>query len=113
MKRLKKILGYQQINANTKRKFYHVIYKVEEWQNNYISTLEYLMWLNIYSGRSFNDLTQYPVFPWIITNYSSDKINLETDIRDFSIPMGMMSLTNEGLERKKCYIEHYNNNSFN
>ena len=45
---------------------------MEEWQNNNISTLEYLMWLNIFSGRSFNDLTQYPVFPWIITNYTDE-----------------------------------------
>ena len=105
----KKILGYQQINANTKRKFYHVIYKVEEWQNNYISTLEYLMWLNIYSGRSFNDLTQYPVFPWIITNYSeeSKEISIKNDLRNLNIPMGMFALCEKGELRKETFIETY------
>ncbi len=28
------------------------------------------------SGRSFNDLTQYPIFPWIIIDYKSSQINL-------------------------------------
>ena len=37
------------------KKYIMVSKKSEEWINNNISTLEYLMWLNIYSGRSFND----------------------------------------------------------
>ena len=31
--------------------------------------MELLIWLNILSNRSFNDLSQYPVFHWIITQY--------------------------------------------
>lgn len=27
------------------------------------------MTLNYYGGRSQNDLSQYPVFPWIFSNY--------------------------------------------
>ena len=33
------------------------------------------MWLNIYGNRSFNDLSQYPVFPWLITNYEDPIID--------------------------------------
>lgn len=33
--------------------------------------------LFLISGRTFNDLNQYPVFPWILTNYDSETINLE------------------------------------
>ena len=80
---------------------------IKKWTNYQISNFEFLMWLNLYSNRSYFDLLQYPIFPWIITNYTSDEINIEKDIRDFSIPMGMMSLSNEGNERKKSYIEHY------
>ena len=27
--------------------------------------------MNKYSGRSFNDLSQYPIFPWILHDYQS------------------------------------------
>ena len=30
-----------------------------------ISNFQYLMHLNTLAGRSYNDLTQYPVFPWV------------------------------------------------
>ena len=105
----KKIIGYEKANSNTKKKTYYVTNKMEEWQKNNISTLEYLMWLNIYSGRSFDDLTQYPVFPWIITNYSDDseKISIENDLRNLSIPMGMMDISDKAQLRKDTFIETY------
>jgi hypothetical protein len=51
------------------------------------------MALNTLAGRSFNDLTQYPVFPWVLADYSSDKLNLDdpSTFRDFSKPMGAMT----------------------
>ena len=105
----KKIVGYQQINPNSKKKTYSVNNKMEEWQKNNISTLEYLMWLNIYSGRSFNDLTQYPVFPWIITNYSgeSEEISIKNDFRNLNLPIGMLGITEKGELRKETYKETY------
>jgi len=45
-------------------KKYHNI--TEMWQNRKISNFDYLMFLNTISGRTFNDLTQYPVFPWLV-----------------------------------------------
>lgn len=45
------------------------------------------------AGRSFNDLTQYPVFPWIIADYTSETIDL-TDprvFRDLSKPVGALN----------------------
>ena len=68
------------------------------------------MWLNIYGGRSFNDITQYPVFPWILTNYQSK--DLDINKRDFSLPMGMMILDdykNLAEERANGYLEVYQN----
>ena len=35
------------------------------WLNDNISTLEYLLFINKYSCRSYNDVNQYPVFPWL------------------------------------------------
>ena len=36
-----------------------------QWLTNELSTLEYLLLLNKYSSRSYNDINQYPVFPWL------------------------------------------------
>ena len=44
------------------------------------------MFLNTVAGRTFNDLNQYPVFPWILTNYTSDTLDLNqaSNFRDLS-----------------------------
>ncbi|KAH6937245.1 hypothetical protein HPB50_026199 [Hyalomma asiaticum] len=36
----------------------------QKWQRREISNFEYLMFLNTIAGRTYNDLNQYPVFPW-------------------------------------------------
>lgn len=36
----------------------------QKWQRHEISNFEYLMALNTFANRTYNDLTQYPVFPW-------------------------------------------------
>lgn len=33
------------------------------------------MFLNQVSGRSFKDITQYPVFPWILKNFEEEHYN--------------------------------------
>lgn len=37
-------------------------------------------------GRSYNDLNQYPVFPWVLTNYESNELDLSlpSNYRDLS-----------------------------
>ena len=42
-----------------------------------MTNFEYLMKLNTYAGRSFNDVNQYPVFPWILADYTSPSLDLE------------------------------------
>jgi hypothetical protein len=105
----KKILGYKQIAQNSKKKNYYIMSKMEDWQNNNISTLEYLMWLNIYAGRSFNDISQYPVFPWLLTNYNDDsqEVSIKNDLRNLQIPMGMLDIGEKGEIRKENFIETY------
>ena len=53
------------------------------------------MWLNIFSSRSFNDMTQYPVLSWTIINNDFDEINEEADLRDLSFPMGMSEISDK------------------
>lgn len=46
------------------------------WQNKELSNYEYLMHLNEVGNRSLSDLSQYPVFPWVIADYTSDQLQL-------------------------------------
>ena len=48
----------------------------EQWKIGEVSNFEYLMHLNTLAGRSFNDWTQYPVFPWILADYTSERLDL-------------------------------------
>ena len=41
-----------------------------------MSNLEYLLFCNLAAGRSFNDLTQWPVFPWVLSDYTSPDLDL-------------------------------------
>lgn len=61
------------------------------WRQGLVSNFEYLMFLNTCAGRTYNDLTQYPVFPWILADYHSASLHLGDDptvYRDLSKPMG-------------------------
>ena len=103
----KKLLGYELVIPSIKAKEYLISTKMQEWQSHNLSNLEYLMWLNIYAGRSFNDLTQYPVFPWLITNYSGNEIDNKKDYRNLSLPIGMLGLSEKGESRKETYMDIY------
>jgi hypothetical protein len=86
------------------------------------------MLLNILSNRSYNDITQYPVFPWILSNYTDplkseqvhisennekDNNNKEENIsedysyRDLSLPMGMLTINEDCIKRKKNFLTTY------
>ncbi|KAI8736726.1 protein FAN [Biomphalaria glabrata] len=72
-----------------------------KWSNGFISNYDYLLYLNSLADRSFNDLAQYPVMPWVIQDYSSSKLDLddEDSYRDLSKPIG--ALNKERLDRIK------------
>lgn len=76
----------------------------KRWQNREISNFQYLMYLNSLSGRSYNDLTQYPVFPWILADYTSKELDLTNPatFRDLKCPMGAQTE-----ERKLGYLERF------
>ena len=50
--------------------------KIKLWKNWEMSNFEFLMWLNIFGNRSYNDISQYPIFPWILSNYE-DPLQIE------------------------------------
>ncbi|KRX00699.1 BEACH domain [Pseudocohnilembus persalinus] len=65
----------------------------QKWVNGEITNFEYLMHLNSYSGRTFNDTAQYYIFPWILSNYKDSEIDLQkpNNYRDLSLPMGAIN----------------------
>ena len=79
------------------------------WVKGEISNFEYLMLLNTVAGRTLNDLTQYPVFPWVLASYTSKELDLSNPrtFRDLSKPMGCQSPSREQdfKERYKTFAE--------
>ena len=55
--------------------------------------------------RSYNDLMQYPVFPWILADYDSEELDLTNHktFRDLSKPMGAQTAARLD-QFKKRYI---------
>ena len=45
------------------------------------------------SDRSFNDIMQYPVMPWVIADYTSDNLDLSdpATFRDLKKPIGALN----------------------
>ncbi|WFD08381.1 beige protein-like 1 [Malassezia vespertilionis] len=68
-------------------------WKTRAWEQGALSNAGYLMLLNTLSGRTFNDLTQYPVFPWVLADYTSSALCLDdaTTFRRLDSPMGAQS----------------------
>ncbi|XP_075956980.1 neurobeachin isoform X3 [Anarhichas minor] len=94
----------RRISLATPRQLFKSSNMTQRWQRREISNFEYLMFLNTISGRTYNDLNQYPVFPWVLTNYDSEELNLTLpgNFRDLSKPVG-------GLNPKRAafYAERY------
>lgn len=65
-----------------------------KWRMGEMSNFYYLMTINTMAGRTFNDLTQYPVFPWVIADYDSDELDFSDPktFRDLSKPMGAQTV---------------------
>lgn len=75
------------------------------WVEGRITNFDYLLHLNILSGRSYNDSCQYPVFPWVLADYTSEEIPDLSDrnnFRDLTKPVGAL---NPG--RLKDFIERF------
>eukprot|EP00002_Diphylleia_rotans_P003252 TRINITY_DN1221_c0_g2_i5.p1 TRINITY_DN1221_c0_g2~~TRINITY_DN1221_c0_g2_i5.p1 ORF type:complete len:3003 (-),score=493.93 TRINITY_DN1221_c0_g2_i5:105-9113(-) len=74
-----------------------------KWQQGQLSNFQYLMHLNTMAGRTYNDLTQYPVFPWVIADYTSETLDLgdEKIYRDLTKPMGAITDRREEIARER------------
>lgn len=66
----------------------------QAWSQGAISNFDYLSSLNCLSGRSYNDICQYPVFPWTLSNFTSQTVpdlSDKANYRDLSKPIGALN----------------------
>ncbi|RHY29888.1 hypothetical protein DYB32_004772 [Aphanomyces invadans] len=65
----------------------------ELWVQRKVSNFDYLMYLNTIAGRTYNDLAQYPIFPWILADYTSKTLDLSNPatFRNLERPIGVQS----------------------
>nr|XP_015197361.1 PREDICTED: neurobeachin isoform X3 [Lepisosteus oculatus] len=94
----------RRISLATPRQLFKSSNMTQRWQRREISNFEYLMFLNTIAGRTYNDLNQYPVFPWVLTNYESEELDLTLpgNFRDLSKPIGALNP-----KRAVFYAERY------
>jgi hypothetical protein len=92
LRRISNLRGWGSVRVQTQPspEYFQSLQLTQKWMNRELPTFEYLMALNFISGRTFNDARMYPVFPWIIKDYSSDALDLrdENVFRDLSKPVG-------------------------
>ncbi|CAI9594078.1 unnamed protein product, partial [Staurois parvus] len=75
----------------------------QKWVNREISNFEYLIQVNTIAGRTYNDLAQYPVFPWVLQDYTSEELDLNNPVvfRDLSKPIGVVNEKNAASVQEK------------
>ena len=78
-------------------------YIFKNWEKGKISTFKFLNLVNIYGNRSFKDITQFPIFPWILNDYSISENSNNNQIRKLNLPIGQLNT-----ERKEKFEKKYN-----
>ena len=87
----------------------------KKWARGSISSFTYLLYLNYVGNRAFTDYSQYPVFPWVASDY--DSAEFPPSLRDLSKPLGQLTESRrEKFERifyetdhQYFYGTHYSN----
>ena len=76
----------------------------KQWRQGLLSNFQYLVELNRLAGRTQNDLMQYPIFPWILADYTSEQLDLcnAESYRNLRKPIAIQK---DGSEEK--YRENY------
>eukprot|EP00941_MAST-03F_sp_MAST-3F-sp1_P004237 g4237.t1 len=79
---------------------------IQQWQNREITNFDFLLRLNFAAGRTYQDLAQYPIMPWVLSNYESASLDLRDAkvYRDLSKPVGAQT-EKRRLHFKKRYEE--------
>jgi len=67
--------------------------KQGRWKRGEISNFEYLMFLNQISGRTVNEISLYPILPWLIVDNTARSLDLTSPeiFRDLAKPIGTLN----------------------
>jgi hypothetical protein len=89
----RKIRSWSQPVGMSSRAYFEASAITKAWQDRALSNFDYLMALNTMSGRTYNDLSQYPIFPWILSDYTSEHLDLSDPAvyRDLRKPVGALN----------------------
>jgi len=83
-----------------------------KWEDGEISTYQYLLYINKFSSRSYNDISQYPIFPWIFLQSSFGSYKNENNLpkfRELAFPISIIK--QEDIKQAKSFFEsNYNEN---
>lgn len=104
------IFNFFTANCTKADKSYHEIkHHTNMWVDGILPNYDYLMYLNYLSGRSFCDLSQYPIFPWTYVNFKDNTVDLNNpqNFRDLSLPIGVVNPS----RLEKCK-ERYNEDKY-
>lgn len=99
MREQHKMINLQRFNLNTS-----LNRLTQLWRDGKLTNFDYLTCLNKLAGRSFNDLMQYPVFPFVLSNYTSETLDLNS-IDNFRKLKRPMAIQNE--DREANFINNY------
>ncbi len=74
-----------------------------KWVAGEMSNFDYLMFVNSLADRTRNDLAQYPVFPWVLSEYSGATLEISNPnvYRDLSKPIGALNPQRLEMYRKR------------
>ena len=79
---------------------------LKRWKEHKISTYTLIMYLNIFSGRTSQDKSQYPIFPLLILNSNNGNIVY----RNLKLPIGQQKIDNqENLQRISYFNSLFKN----
>ena len=88
-----KLKNMQFILIQNPKEYFEKEEYTKKYKDNIITTYEYLLMLNKFSSRSYNNIMEYPIIPWI--KYTQE-------IRDFNLPMSLQTK-----ESKKAFEDKY------
>ena len=86
----------KQFSFNTDNNKDDIKFILESFHKGRMTNYEYILYLNKYSTRTYNDLSQYPIFPWLLFDHSKindifynllNNKNINNDLRDMRYPI--------------------------
>lgn len=64
---------------------------IKAWYKSELSSFDFLLLLNKYATRTFRDVNQYPIFPWMLYSYDDLFKAKVTDYRNLKYPIAIQT----------------------